>query len=116
MQSYSAHPAHFVSEIEVFSGSILGKNGAQSKRQREFSVDMKEKHERDVAYTVLCITQGEGDKSGKEALERSVACLYTASTTMRVRKKVGALVSFSWIAAAICLKEVERLPGPGVLL
>ena len=115
MQSYSPHPSHTISEVEVFGGNILGKNGAQSKRQRESSVDMKDKHERDVAYTVLCIKQGENDSSGEEALERSVACLYVATTSTKVRKKVGRLVSFGWIAAAVCLKEVEKLPGSDVL-
>ncbi len=115
MQSYSPHPSHALMEVEVFAGSILGKNGAQSKRQRENSVDMKEKHERDVAYTVLCIKQGENDSSGEEALERSIACLYVAAMSTKVRKKVGRLVSFAWVAAAVCLKEVEKLPGSDVL-
>lgn len=120
MFQYSTHPAHFVSEIEVFSGNILGKNGAQSKRQREFSKTMKEKHDRDMEYTVLSITRGDGDGDGDngraEALERSIACLYVACNTVRVRKKVGALVSFVWIAAAVCLKEVQRLQGGDFLV
>lgn len=119
MLQYSNHPAHFVSEIEVFSGNILGKNGAQSKRQREFSKTMKEKHDRDMEYTVLCIRRGaaeNGDDGRAEALERSIACLYVACNTPRVRKKVGTLVSFTWIAAAVCLKEVQRLQGVDVLL
>ncbi len=118
MLQYSNHPSHFVSEIEVFSGNILGKNGAQSKRQREFSKTMKEKHDRDMEYTVLCITRGDGDGEGgrAEALERSIACLYVACNTERVRRKVGTLVSFVWIAAAVCLREVQRLQGVEVLL
>ena len=125
MFQYSAHPTHFISEVEVFSGNILGKNGAQSKRQREFSKTMKEKHDRDMEYTVLCITRGDDDADGTshgrngraEALERSIACLYVAIHTVRVRKKVGALVSFTWIAAAVCLREVQRLQqGVDVLL
>ena len=114
MQSYSPHPSHVISEVEVVSGKILGKDGAQNKRQRETSIDMKDKHERDVAWTVLCIKQGEDDSSGVEALERSIACLYVATTNTRVRRRVGKLVSFGWIAAAICLKEVEKLPGSNV--
>ena len=120
MFQYSAHPTHFISEIEVFSGNILGKNGTQSKRQREFSKTMKEKHDRDVEYTVLCITRGDGDGEGDsgraEALARSIACLYVACNTVRVRKKVGTLVSFVWIAAAVCLREVQKLQGVDVLL
>ena len=85
---------------------------------------MKEKHDRDMEYTVLCITRGDDDAEGNggraEALERSIACLDAACNTVntvRVRKKVGALVSFTWIAAAVCLKEVQRLQqGMDVLL
>lgn len=106
MLTYSAHPNQPLSEVEVFCGTILGKNGAQSRRQREFSATMKEKHERDVAYTVQCITQGD-DGNRAEALERSLACLEVACTRGKVRRKVGALVSFGWIAASVCLKEVE---------
>ena len=116
MLQYSEHPPHFISEIEVFSGNILGKNGAQSKRQREFSKTMTEKHERDVEYTVFSITRDDDGKSSEEALERSIACLYVACNVVRVRKKVGSLVSFAWIAAAVCLKQVEKLPGAEVLL
>lgn len=120
MLQYSTHPPHFITEVEVFSGNILGKNGAQSKRQREFSKTMKEKHDRDMEYTVMCITRGDGDGDGEngraEALERSIACLNVACKTVRVRKKVGALVSFVWIAAAVCLKEVQKLQGVDVLL
>lgn len=110
MLSYSIHPNHNLSEVEVFCGSILGKIGAPSKRQRETSVGMKEKHERDVAYTVALISQGEENDKRAEALERSIACLDVARTT-QVRRKVGRLVSFGWIAAAVCLREVERFQG-----
>ena len=108
MLIYSTHPPHFISEVEVCSGVIIGKTGAQSKRQREFSVNMKEKHDRDVEYIVRCIIQGEGNSGTEEALERSIACLYVGCNIVRVRKKVGRLVSFAWVAAAICLREVEK--------
>ena len=108
MVDYAINHTHYISEVEVFCGSILGKDGAQNKRQRDVSTSMKEKHERDVAYTVTCITQGEESDNRLEALERSIACLALACTTVRVRKKVGTLVSFGWIAAAVCLQEVEK--------
>ena len=116
MMQYSSHPLHPLSEIEVFSGNILGKNGAPNKRQREFSKDMKEKHDGDVDYHVRWITRGEEESSGTEALERSIACLYVACHTESVRKRVGKLVSFVWIAAAVCLREVDKLPGADGLL
>ena len=70
---------------------------------------MKEKHERDVEYTVQCITREDDGKKSGEALERSIACLYVACNTVRVRKRVGELKSFVWIAAGVCLKEVEKM-------
>lgn len=110
MFSYSTHPSHPVSELEVFCGSILGKNGAQIHRQRESSKSMKDEYERDVAYYFRCIVRGDdGDDSGEEALERSIACLYVALSGRKVRKKLGSLVSFAWIAAAACLQEVEKM-------
>ena len=114
MLQYSNHPPHFIEEVEVFSGNIIGKNGAMSKRQREFSKTMKEKHERDVEYTIYSITRGDDGKSGDEALERSIACLYVASNNVKSHRRVGKLVSFGWIAAAVCLKELEKLPGSSV--
>lgn len=112
MREYSLHPVHFASEVEVFAGALIGKNGAQSKRQREISTSMKEKHDREVAYTVQCILQGEEqDSSKQEALERSLACLDVAVHERRTFKRFGKLVSFTWVAAAVCLKEIEKLPG-----
>ncbi|KAL8897272.1 MAG: hypothetical protein Q9207_007295 [Kuettlingeria erythrocarpa] len=112
MLEYSSHPIHFVSEVEVFAGALIGKNGAQTKRQRETSTSMKDKHDRDIAYTVQCILQGEEqDVSRVEALERSIACLDVAVHEPRTIKRFGRLVSFTWVAAAVCLKEVEKFMG-----
>ncbi len=108
----SFHPTHFVSEVEVFAGELLGKHGAPNKRQRETSTSMKEKHDRDVAYTVQCILHGEEDDVSKaEALERSIACLDVAVHERGPRKRFGRLVSFTWVAAAVCLREVEKFIG-----
>ena len=108
MFEYSTHPPHHISEVEVFSGLIIGKHGAQNKRQRESSVSMKEKHERDVEYTVRSMLQGEDNSGTEEALERSIACLWVGCNVVRPRKKVGTLVSFGWVAAAVCLREVKK--------
>lgn len=112
MRSYSTHPNHLPSEVEVFCGSILGKIGAATRRQRENSISMKDKQEKDVAFVVASINYGDNNDKRLEALERSIACLDVAcTTTKRVRRKVGRLVSFGWIAAAVCLREVERFQG-----
>lgn len=164
MINYASHPAHALSEVEVFCGHIFGyKNGGMpSKRQRENSVTMREKHERDVQRLIGLIVDGVGGEEEEEeeeeeeddddesvgdvrrdALERSIACLALAvgvvheggpigggpfghgsifgdgsntahqwggsSNSSRSGRKVGAgLVSFGWIVAAVCLKELER--------
>lgn len=185
MINYASHPAHALSEVEVFCGHIFGyKNGGMpSKRQRENSVTMREKHERDVQRLIGLIVNGvggeeeggkgeegeegeeeeeeeevevEGEGKGEggdesvgdgkgDALERSIACLALAvgvvneggpkgggpfgrgsifgvgggsntahqwggsSNSSRSGGKIGAgLVSFGWIVAAVCLKELER--------
>ncbi len=73
---------------------------------------MKEKHDRDVAYTVQCILHGQDDNaSTAEALERSMACLDVAIHEGKTWKRFGRLVSFTWVAAAVCLKEVEKFVG-----
>ncbi len=109
MLEYSSHPIHFVSEVEVFAGALIGRNGAQTKRQRETSMSMKDKNDRDIAYTVQCILQGqEQDVSKVEALERSIACLDVAVHEPRPIKRFGRLVSFTWVAAAISYASACR--------
>lgn len=91
MINYASHPAHALSEVEVFCGHIFGyKNGGMpSKRQRENSVTMREKHERDVQRLIGLVIDGVGgeeeeDEDGNvgdgrgDALERSIACLALA--------------------------------------
>jgi len=113
MYQYSTHPVHYLSELEVFIGNIIGKVGAQSKRQREYSTSMKEKFERDVTFTINCILKDPvTGKESEESLERSIACLAVAMEENIPRKKVGVLRSFAYIAAAVCLKEVEKFQGP----
>ena len=74
-------------------------------------MDMKETFERDVAFTLECIAKGPQEEDGKDkALERSIACLAVAvedlgNTQERAKRK---LESFRYIAAAVCLGEVER--------
>ncbi|TKA75094.1 hypothetical protein B0A49_03357 [Cryomyces minteri] len=105
--SLSAHSA--LSELEVFSGTILGKaGGAQNRRAREYNSAMKERFDSDVAYTVERIARDDNG-GADEALETSVACLRVALTEPGKRvKRVGALKSFTYVVAAMCLFEIER--------
>jgi hypothetical protein len=105
-----------LSEVEVFAGAILGKNGGlPSKRQREASTEMKDKVERDVSFTVKSILQGSGESPEQdrgEALARSIACLAVAAKEpSHVLPKIGKLKSFAYVAAAVCLREIDGLHG-----
>lgn len=108
MVDYSDHPKRPLSELEVFVGNILGPTGAQSRTQRELSVSLKEKFDEDADWFVKCITRDDEEHSD-EALERSMACL-AVSLEDRSWGHVK-LQSFKYLAAAVCLREVDRLPG-----
>jgi hypothetical protein len=123
MKTYSEHPLRPMSELEAFIGNILGAQGSQSRRQRDLSVP-KEAFDRDVAFIIGCI-RGNRDEEGEdvdsengdgyEALARSVACfevsLGEATRVPQGGRKNEPLVSFRYIAAAVCLKEMERVFG-----
>ena len=69
MTEFSEHPLRPLTELEAFVGNILGRTGAQSKRQRELSTSLKEKFEFDSAFFVNCILK-DNDERSEEALER----------------------------------------------
>ncbi|KAK7543480.1 RNA-directed RNA polymerase [Phyllosticta citricarpa] len=111
MSEFSPHPQFPLSELEVFGGNIIGKgnsNAAGSRRMRDVACAMRERFEHDVAFTVDRITHGnDGDRN--EALARSIACLWLG---MEERgpgpsKRVGELRSWRYIAAAVCLRELD---------
>ena len=74
------------------------------------SMDMKETFERDVAFTINCIVKGSQEDGKDERLERSIACLGVAVKEAGNKRERGRrkLESFQYIAAAVCLGEVER--------
>jgi hypothetical protein len=85
-------------------GNILGKTGAQSKRQHELSISMKKRFNDELAYIVNCIVKN-GTERSEESLEKSIAYYKRRlETRMRVLKTGGELVSFSYVAAAVCLR------------
>ncbi|KFY03027.1 hypothetical protein V490_00321 [Pseudogymnoascus sp. VKM F-3557] len=70
---FSSQPSRAISEREVFVGNILGKSGAQNKRQHELSISMKERFNEDLTYIVNCIVK-DGAARSEESLARSIAC------------------------------------------
>ncbi|KAJ8071651.1 hypothetical protein OCU04_001972 [Sclerotinia nivalis] len=111
MHQYSEHPSRPVSEREVFVGNILGKVGSVSKKQRELCTSMKEKYDEIAAFIIDCIIKVNDDYS-EEALERSIACFAVSLDDMEPRSaRDEPLKSFRYLAAGVCLREMERVPG-----
>jgi hypothetical protein len=108
MIEYSEHPVRPLTELAATIGNILGKAGAQSRHQRELSTNMKDKFEEEALFIVNCILNEDGDWS-EESLERSMACLAVSLQAPKTHSKLEQLLSFEYVAAAICLREVERL-------
>ena len=110
MINHSEHTLHSVSELEAFIGNILGRTGAQSKNQRELSTTMKDRFEEHSAFIVNCIVK-DGSEWSEESLECSMACLAVSLEKKDVYRRHENLLSFKYLAAAVCLREVERVPG-----
>lgn len=108
MKIYSDNSRRPLHEVEVFVGNILGKTGAQSRKQREDSVSMKQKYEDDAAYFIKLILHDENGYSD-DALARSMACFAIALEHRPDTHKERQIVSFKYVAAAVCMKEVARL-------
>ena len=132
MFEFGPRPQNPLSEVEVFVGNIIGKNGAQTTRQRELSMSMKERFEADLSFIVKCITKsnshlydgeegGNGEpndgltgETGEETLALSMACLWVglreeAEVWEYGKRGKVELQSFAYVAAAVCLKEAEKL-------
>ncbi|KZF19189.1 RdRP-domain-containing protein [Xylona heveae TC161] len=125
MHRYAMHPAHPLDELEAFLGSILGKYGAQSKHQREKSVGLRAKVERDISFIVDHIVSNDEEPAKQEtapmmeelnndhgppapgqetALAKSIACLFLEVENGAQRRTR----SYGWVVAGVCLKELEK--------
>ncbi|KAK5125105.1 hypothetical protein LTR85_000779 [Meristemomyces frigidus] len=122
--AYQCSPSvhHPVSEQEVFAGTILGRQtGPLGKPLHELGRTMKTRFEDVVDYVVANILKGEQaveevedvdgvyDEREFEALPRAIAFLAVAVTEEGLKdRRLGELKSFKYIAAAVCLRELER--------
>ncbi|TQV90259.1 RNA-dependent RNA polymerase [Cordyceps javanica] len=128
MWHFSENPRRCISEAEVFCGSILNKQGIQSRQQREASIRLKEETDRVLTWiaklihdgikkkgeAVTCHEYESGDESDGEeynALRLSWACLVVgcAKTVEEAgggNDETGELESFRVVAAACLLKEL----------
>ena len=114
MYQFSPHMSQPLREIEVFTGTILGKNGSMPTRsQREEARNMKSEFDAHVRYTIKCITDGIAPSSQvedleTEALARSIACLSVAMEEAESVPRIGKLESFCYVVAAACMMEIEK--------
>jgi hypothetical protein len=119
MTSYSSHPHRTLSELEVFAGTILGKTGAQTIRQRRLCISMRERFKEHLASTVKCMTRRQGQEqelcndkiANTTDVGLCIACVFVSLKERGSAVEYGygrrpKLRSFARVAAAICLKEV----------
>jgi hypothetical protein len=110
--NYSLHPGHPLHEVEAVTGCALG--SVFNRRLKDYVHAMREQYGRDVAYIRTTIRTGY-DGNIDEALPRSIACLYIAVKEGGLKKTWGGkkveLKSFAYVAAAVCLEELEKFHG-----
>jgi hypothetical protein len=66
---------------------------------------MKERFNDDLTYIVNCIVK-DGIARSEESLAKSIACLNVALEETTYSKTGGKLVSFRYVAAALCLNDL----------
>lgn len=112
MAQYAVARTDYLTEKEVFVGTIVGRSGAGNKFQREQSDYMKARFNRDLRDIHSWMEnhwQVEDTPDGFLCL--AAACLYLAATKPSnvVTGKLGtSLKSFGWFAAALCVPELVK--------
>ncbi|PHH70770.1 hypothetical protein CDD82_6927 [Ophiocordyceps australis] len=72
MWRFSDHPRKPISEVEYFCGSVLSKEGAQTRRQRDSSIRLKEETERIMSW-ISGLMRRTGSNSGDQDEETEAA-------------------------------------------
>ncbi|PHH65799.1 hypothetical protein CDD81_1526 [Ophiocordyceps australis] len=68
MWQFTDNPRMAISEVEFFCGSVLSKEGTQTRRQRDSSIRLKEETERIMAWiSGLMRRTGSSDRQGQDA-------------------------------------------------
>lgn len=128
--SYSVSHKFPLSEAEVFSNNILGASSGRASRQaRELGRAMKERWDRDIAYTRQQVLgrrwegaeDGGDDEEGgaglrsDEALPRAIACFAVAVEGGPYRTRLGGqrtvLRSWLYVVAEMVLWELWKWKG-----
>lgn len=109
MSQYATARTDFLTEKEVFIGTIIGRSGAGSISQREQSEYMKGRFNRDlreIKSWMEAETSSEDGKDEDEFLCLATACLYVAverASNVSTGKLGIELRSFGWFAAGMCV-------------
>ena len=110
MYSMRPHRGEPLTELEVFSGNILGKKERMAtKHIREANKEVQERFDRDVSDMARRIARGDGDWEGSddaEALPRAIACFKVSLETIGWENQVH-LRSWKYVAAAVCLEQLS---------
>jgi hypothetical protein len=109
MHRFSLHLSLPLHEVEVVSGCMLG--SVFVRRLKDMVGTMRDSFGENIAYIRNRIRMDEEGNS-EEALPRAIACLAVAMKERGLKVgKDGRLVSFRYVAASICLEELERFHG-----
>jgi branched-subunit amino acid aminotransferase/4-amino-4-deoxychorismate lyase len=111
MDSLRAHRDKPLTELEVFSGNILGKKERASTRFiRAANQEVQERFNRDISAIIRSIIHGDDEEYGDgdaEALPRAIACWKVALETKGWENQVM-LRSWKYVAAAVCMEQLFR--------
>ena len=114
MDTMRAHRGKPLTELEVFSGNILGKKERASTHYiREANQEVQERFDRDVGVMIRSIIKGDADYEDEddfEALARSIACFKVALETEGWENSV-LLRSWKYVAASVCLEQLWKYRG-----
>ncbi|KAF2175051.1 RdRP-domain-containing protein [Zopfia rhizophila CBS 207.26] len=113
MDSLRPHRGKRLTELEVFTGSILGKKmRSNHKAAREANIELRQRTNREIASAVSLILNGDEDLPGDdyEALPRAIAC-FAVAMEEKGWESPSKLESFKYVAAAVCLEQLFKLHG-----
>jgi hypothetical protein len=108
MDSLRPHRGKPLTELEVFSGNILGKKERASTRHiREANLEVQDRFNRDVTSITRRIVNGDGlGDEMDEALPRAIAC-FKISLETRGWEDYAKLKSWKYVTAAVCLEQLR---------
>ncbi|KAF5024311.1 hypothetical protein F66182_3588 [Fusarium sp. NRRL 66182] len=103
MWHFSENPRKALTEVEVFCGFILNKRGAQTRRQGDSSIKLKEDMDRIMTWIVKQIR----DRGVGESAETLSTATEASATPSRWREEV---VELCWACVAVACMKKENAP------